>query len=527
MSDNIDAGNINGPDSCTDENIATSYGDDSMSRLNIVSQFAIDLINVTDKEELLWLVARDVVSKLGFVDCVIYELIEQEGVLVQQAAYGIKNPRQREIVNRLKIKIGDGVTGKVAKFGKPVIISDVSQESSYISDVASNLSEIAVPIIYSGKIYGVIDCEDPRKNYFNTTHLRSLVTVAAMLSSKLLQYEINEELSLSNQALNGELVRCKKIEQKLENHKLLLEEKVNQRTADLQASIDELIRETNLKIEAESELRANQEMLHQSAKMASIGVLAAGVAHEINNPIAFVKSNLQSIEDMLQDLLPIKEIAEVVDNHVSTDNMSEELRQKLLKKFDGLTAPSEVLTELPEMIDAALDGTSRVIQIVSELKEYSHQEIEGKTINDINLLLDKAAALAANELKYKATLIKEYSEELPALKCWGDKLIQVFLNLLVNAVQAMDSIGDIKIQTQLEGENIKVIICDSGCGMTEETRLRMFDPFFTTKSVGVGTGLGMHISYNIIDNHKGKISVVSELHKGTVITIILPIQAHK
>lgn len=527
LSDNIDADIINVNPPPADKRVANINGGDSESRLSILSQFAINLVDVTDKEELLWLVARDVVSKLGFVDCVIYEVIEQKGVLIQQAAYGIKNPHHKEIVNRLEIKIGDGVTGKVAKFGKSVIISDVSLESSYIADIVSNLSEIAVPVIYSGKIYGVIDCEDPRRDYFNKSHLRSLTTVAAMLSSKLLQYEINDELAQSNRALNAELVRCKKIERELENHKKLLEDKVDQRTADLQASIDELIRETHLKIEAESELRVNQEMLYQSAKMASIGVLAAGVAHEINNPIAFVKSNLQSIEEMLQDLSPIKEIATVVATHNSTDDMSEETRSKLLKKFDELADPVDVLTELPEIIDAALDGTDRVIQIVSELKEYSHQDIEEKTLNDINLLLDKAAALAANELKYKATLIKEYSDELPELKCWGDKLVQVFLNLLVNAVQAIDSKGDINIQTQLKGANIKIMICDSGCGMTEETRLRMFDPFFTTKSVGVGTGLGMHISYNIIENHKGKISVVSELHKGTAITIILPIHPHK
>ncbi len=522
MSDNIDADNINAEKSGIERNIANNSTGDSENQLNVLGQFAISLINVVDKDELLWLVAREVVSKLGFVDCVIYEVIEQRGILVQQAAYGIKNPRQNEIENRLEIKIGEGVTGRVAKLGKPVIISDVILESSYIEDLVQNLSEIAVPVIYGGKIYGVIDCEDPRRNYFGETHLRALTTVAAMLSSKLLQFEINEKLALSNNALNAELVRCKKIEKELENHQIHLEEKVQQRTADLQASIDELIVETNLKLNAESELRVNQEMLHQSAKMASIGVLAAGIAHEINNPISFVKSNLQSVEEMIQDLSPIKDVSSIAAQLNSTENISKEAVYELSTCLDRLSEPVELLNELPEIINAALDGTSRVIQIVSELKEYSHQEIENKTPQDVNLLLDKAAALAVNELKYKATVTKEYSE-LPDLNCWGDKLVQVFLNLLVNAVQAIESKGDILIKTQFQKQQIRISIFDSGVGMTDETRLRIFDPFYTTKPAGIGTGLGLSISYGIVQSYGGQIEVKSEVGTGTEFTIILPV----
>ncbi|MBV1908274.1 MAG: GAF domain-containing protein [Kangiellaceae bacterium] len=491
-------------------------------QLEVLSQFAVNLVNVTEKEQLYWLVAKDVVSKLSFVDCVIYELSVEKQCLIQKAASGIKNPYQYEIINRLEIPVGKGVTGSVALSGRSIIVSDASQESNYIVDIESNLSEIAVPIIYEGQIRGVIDCEDPHKDFFGQQHLRALTTVAAMLGSKLIQIDINTKLAVSNIELQEKIDYSKKVEKELEAHKVLLEQKVEQRTSDLQASIDELVTETHSKLEAEAELRDNQEMMHQSAKMASIGVLAAGVAHEINNPIAFIKSNLQSVREILEDLAPLRELYRLYFDRGELRTIDIAVQQKELEKIQFDDEPEELFEDLPEIISSSLDGTSRVIQIVSELKEFSHLDKETPKPENINELLDKAISLGTNELKYKANLKLNFTD-LPEIECWGDKLVQVFLNLLINAAQAIDKRGDITIKTTRFDNELTIEITDTGKGMSAETKEKMFDPFFTTKSVGVGTGLGMHISYKIIENHQGRIRVESVLGKGTSIFIKLPI----
>lgn len=496
--------------------MAETHYQTSEEQLDIFSQFAIDLVNIIDKDQLLWLVAREVVSKLGFVDCVIYEILQESGRLTQKAAYGIKNPYQEVIINHLEIPIGKGVTGTVAQSGEATIIADSSLDQNYIMDVESNFSEITVPIIYNKRVYGVIDCEDPRRDYFGQAHLRALETIAAMVSSKLLQFEMNTQLKDTNRALNEEIGKGKLIESKLKNHRDLLELEVERRTSDLQSWNDELIKEINNKLHAEAQMRSNEELLHQSAKMASIGILAAGMAHEINNPIAFVNSNLQSIEEMLEDLESTNDYHPSNNRREALDSIDKEV---LVKK----NKLAEFVQELPAMVKSALDGTSRVIQIVSELTEYCHQDAEGRAIQNINLLTDKAISLATNELKYKAHVNRYYSD-LSMVYCWGDKLVQVFLNLIVNAAQAIDDFGEINISTSQMNDSVIIRICDNGNGMSDETKEKIFDPFFTTKEVGIGTGLGMHISYNIVKNHNGKIRVRSELGKGTEISISIPVE---
>lgn len=494
----------------------------SDKQLEILSQFLVELVNVTDKNKLYWHVAKQVVSRLGFIDCVVYELDRNTNTLSQVAAHGNKNPTEDTILNPLVIPLGKGITGSVAVSGEPILVKDISREKRYICDIESNQSEICVPIIYNQQVMGVIDCEDPVKNKFTDHHLRALMMVSSMLAAKLLQYEINCELQQSNVALNQEIEKSRLAEQALLEHQNLLESKVKRRTRKLQLSIIEQTEETRQKLKAEANLRKNQTLLFQSSKMASIGVLAAGVAHEINNPMAFIQSNLQTLKDYLDDYTGLFELQRaLVDSTLSQKEDAEEIASQI-KQYQKQIQLDDINEEIDDILSSTLEGTSRVSKIVSELKDFAYQGNDEYVSYDINRIIDNALSIAMNNMKYKVKVITNYSS-LPPIKCQIDKLGQVFLNLLVNAAQAIEEQGEITIGTYSNEKNVLVKISDSGVGMSEEVREKIFDPFFTTKEVGVGTGLGLHISYNIIDNHGGTIEVKSKVNEGTSITVSLPI----
>lgn len=495
---------------------------DTDSQLNILNQFSIDMVDLTDKSQLYWHVAREVVSKLGFVDCVLYELDIENDVLIQKAAYGDKNPEEEEIVNLLTIPLGKGVTGTVALTGKPLIVEDTRSDERFIVDIQDNLSEICVPLIYAGKVRGVIDCENPHKAHFNQSHLRALTTVAAMLSAKLLQYDINQELQQTNLALNREVAKSKAAEQALREHRYQLESIVEQRTQALQKSLTDLEKEIENKLRAEEDLVRNQAILSQSAKMASIGLLAAGVAHEINNPMAFVQSNLQTLEEYIKDISYLLDIQSELTKKVLSDSAEAKLLAENIKSYQDSIGLSEIQANFTELIKIVLNGAQRVTRIVTELKEFAHEDIDTWQKSDINSLIDKALSIANNELKSKAKVVTDYAKDANAF-CFSDKLEQVFLNLLVNAAQSMKVYGEVIITTRHRTTEIEIEISDNGCGIPPEHLEKIFEPFFTTKEVGKGTGLGLHMAYNIIENHGGTILAKSQIGKGTTMTIRLPI----
>ena len=198
------------------------------------------------------------------------------------------------------------------------------------------------------------------------------------------------------------------------------------------------------------------------------------------------------------------------------DSTNNNLERKV-SSIDSL----EIKNDLTELVTIALEGTSRVIKIVAELREFSHQDEENPEKQNINTLIDKAISLVLNEIKYKAEIFREYGS-IPTIYCWGDKLVQVFINLLVNAAQSIEEKGEIKILTVVIDDYLNIEISDNGKGMDEKVQSKIFDPFYTTKEVGVGMGLGLHISYKIIENHGGYIKVKSKEGQGTSIKIQLP-----
>jgi two-component system NtrC family sensor kinase len=295
-----------------------------------------------------------------------------------------------------------------------------------------------------------------------------------------------------------------------------LEERVKQRTAAVEQANQQLLA-NNLQLKQLNEkLESAHTQLLQSEKMASIGQLAAGVAHEINNPIGYVHSNMASLDKYLRDIFGLLEAYERLEALVG-ERQAQEVTQ--LKQAVDLGFMRQ---DIVELMKESRDGIGRVKKIVQDLKDFSHQgggeQWQWAHLHDC---LESAHNIANSEIKYKAKVVKEYGE-IPDIQCLPSQLNQVFVNLLVNAAQAIDQNGAITLRTGAANEQVWVEISDTGQGIAPENLNRIFDPFFTTKPVGTGTGLGLSLSYSIVEKHGGRIEDRSELGKGTTFRIELP-----
>ncbi|PIQ89586.1 MAG: hypothetical protein COV72_02285 [Candidatus Omnitrophica bacterium CG11_big_fil_rev_8_21_14_0_20_42_13] len=277
--------------------------------------------------------------------------------------------------------------------------------------------------------------------------------------------------------------------------------------------------------DAYTELKAIQEKLLSAEKMASLGKLSAGIAHEINNPIGYVISNLSSLDKYVSDLLPLLRQYHDLDSLLS-GAINDELKkaidkiQDVKKKIDF----KYILDDLPKLIRETADGAQRVVRIIRDLKSFARKdEIELKEA-DINELIESALNIIWNEVKYKADVVKEYGK-LPVVFCHAQQITQVVMNIVVNAAQAIEEHGTITIKTYSKDKTVTIEISDTGTGMDEELQKMVFEPFFTTKKVGEGTGLGLAIVYGVIQKHKGSIEIKSRPGEGSTFIIRLPVNA--
>jgi two-component system NtrC family sensor kinase len=273
-----------------------------------------------------------------------------------------------------------------------------------------------------------------------------------------------------------------------------------------------------------TQLKERLEQAHlqllQSEKMSAIGQLAAGVAHELNNPIGFVHSNLGTLQKYVDDLLAIEaayvRVEQLPPSH-SGAALEDARRLKVACDYEY------IIDDLPKLIRESKEGLERVRRIILDLKDFSRSGENDWQWADLHACLDSTINIAWNELKYKADVERQYGE-LPKVRCLPSQLNQVFMNLLVNAAQAIEQRGRIVVRTaSLDGQSVWVEIEDSGQGLSPEVQKRLFEPFFTTKPVGQGTGLGLSISFNIIEKHQGRIDVRSTPGHGTTFRITLPV----
>jgi signal transduction histidine kinase len=337
---------------------------------------------------------------------------------------------------------------------------------------------------------------------------------ASIIEMALLSFGLADRINIlkrEKEASQAEALNiAKENERIIREQNVILELKVNERTHELHESLEDL--------------KQTQSQLVESEKMASLGQLTAGIAHEINNPINFVTSNINPLKRDVEMMLDVMATIETVSQSDATDA---EKKQKIADYKEEIDF-DYLVVEIKHLIKGIHEGASRTAEIVKGLKIFSRLDEDDLKKTDINEGIESTLTIANNLLNGYVKVITDYGG-LPLIECYAGKLNQVFLNILSNAIYAINKKfgdkqgGEIKVSTVNDGENVVITIADNGTGMTEEARKKIFEPFFTTKEVGEGTGLGMSIAYNTIKKHNGQILFNSVVGEGTQFILKIPI----
>ena len=297
-----------------------------------------------------------------------------------------------------------------------------------------------------------------------------------------------------------------------------LEERVKNRTDELRVARD-------ASEEALKKLQQTQAQLVQNDKMASVGQLSAGIAHEINNPTGFVLSNLKTLEEYINDIrCLITEYDTLLQKCIGISDEDVSCIVKNIEKFKEKIDVVFLLHDIAQIFKETQDGMRRISKIVRDMKEFSHAGSDKPEYTDVNKGLESTLNIVWNEIKYKAE-VKTLYGDIPHVMCYPQQLNQVFMNILVNAAHAIEGKGVITLRTFSENGNVVIEISDTGKGISPEHLSRIFEPFFTTKPVGMGTGLGLSVAYAIIKKHNGEITVDSKVGAGTRFQVCIPVEA--
>jgi two-component system, NtrC family, sensor kinase len=281
----------------------------------------------------------------------------------------------------------------------------------------------------------------------------------------------------------------------------------------------ELLRRNEELTELNRRLSMAQEQLLQAEKLASIGQLAAGVAHEINNPISFVFSNFGTLQAYIADLVRVLQLYEAAEAHIASPDVLAKIRD-VREQIDL----DFMLGDVGQLMNESREGIERVRKIVQDLKDFSRAGADQDwQWANLHSGIDSTLNIVNNEVKYKAEVVKDYGP-IPEVECLPSQLNQVIMNLIVNSAQAIGVRGRITIRTGTRDDRVWIEIADTGSGIPKAIQSRIFDPFFTTKPIGSGTGLGLSLSYGIIQKHHGSITVHSEPDQGSTFRIELPIK---
>jgi signal transduction histidine kinase len=275
--------------------------------------------------------------------------------------------------------------------------------------------------------------------------------------------------------------------------------------------------------QAQKDLDFTQAQLLESEKLASIGQLAAGVAHEINNPIGFISNNLEMLATYIDDYNKILGMYDVLMTAVQQGDLKKARSEaEDIKSFSKDIDLNYITNDLSKLFDQTQKGVERVEKIVKDLRIFAREDINAMSLFKVEEVIDSVLSIVYNELTFKADLKKTYAQT-PIIKGSPQRLGQVFINLLVNAADSIDKKGMVEIKTYVKDKNVCVDIKDTGKGIKKEYLNKIFDPFFTTKPVGQGTGLGLSVAYEIVKKYGGRIKVQSKEGEGSTFTVFLPI----
>ncbi len=468
--------------------------------VRVLQQVSSEINSTLDLDEIFDVVLRTMDELFGFHHSMIL-LLDATGETLSVAAsrgYGSQ-------ADGATVAVGTGLVGVVAKKRQMMRLGNLGRQRAYVSTIrqqmeqagrASELSEspalpglpdvegqIAIPLQIKDTLIGVFFVESVEQRVFSERD-EALITVVANQAASAIH---NARLYRAEAERSSELAEA---HERLKQLNETLEDRVRERTLELHR--------------ANRELRETQAQLLQSAKMAALGDLAAGVAHEINSPLGSIHSNA--------DLT--KRVAAVV-----REALTDETAASVVSRYPRL---EQALQSLEQATATTLVASDRIVRIVKSLRNFARLDEAERKKADLHEGIESTLTLLQHRLKRGIEVIRDFGE-LPQLVCSPNRMNQVFMNLLVNAIQAMDEHGTITIRTRLDGDQVVLQFADTGHGIPRENLERIFDPGFTTRGPGVGTGLGLPITFRIVEEHRGSIEASSEVGKGSEFTIRLPI----
>jgi predicted ATPase/signal transduction histidine kinase len=380
-----------------------------------------------------------------------------------------------------------------------VTLDDALKEELFNNDeyiIQKKLKSLfCMPLVYQNKLSGILYLEN---NLITGAFTSERVEMLKMLCGQIV-------ISVENARLYKDL----------EEYNRNLEVKVEKRTAEISQKNQQLsIQKEELNSTLEN-LKHSQVQLVQSEKMASLGQLVAGIAHEINNPVTYISAGVDSLKANLEDVMQVVDVY----HRITPVNVKEKLREidKLMEKVEY----KQAMQEINKLIESVQNGTKRTTEIVKGLRTFSRLDEDILKMADIHEGLDSTLILLHNKYKNRIEIVRNYGD-LPLVECYPGQLNQVFMNILANSIDAIEGTGTITIKTSSEYKLISISIRDTGKGIDSKQKEKIFEPFYTTKEPGRGTGLGLSISHGIIEKHNGKINFKSEAGQGTEFTITIP-----
>ena len=471
------------------------------TEVDVLRRIAQDVNTTLDLASIYDVVLRAMDECFGFHHSIIL-LLEDSSTLRVVASHGYEDQALGGTV-----AIGVGVIGMVAKRRRLMRMNHLRAQHAYFERIRSQMreagraaelgeliavpglpdadSQIAIPLVIKDRLIGVLSVESREPEPFSQ-HDETLVTIVASQVASAIQ---NALLYRAAEARSQELAEA---HDRLKQLNETLEDRVRTRTRELE--------------QANRELREAQAQLVRSSTMASLGMLAAGIAHEINTPMGAIRSNADVEQRAVRVIRGILRDASVAER---------------LGPQPRLERTLKILDDVNQVTHEAAQRVTTIVQSLKSFARLDHPELEWV---DLHEGIESTLTLIEHLIKERIEVVRSFGE-LPKVKCYASQINQVFANVLTNAVQAIEGSGRITISTAMDGSTAQISVTDTGSGIRSEHLERIFDPGFTTKGVGVGAGLGLSIAYRIIENHRGSIQVQSELGKGTTFTICLPIDS--
>lgn len=546
-------------------------GVSSDQQLQIINQFAKNLIRLSSGQDLIWHTVNEVVGHLGFTDCVIYLIDEERDILVQSAAYGPKSDNNRKIINAIEIPIGKGISGHVAKIGEPLLINDTESDDRYIPDLGSMFSEICVPIIDKGRLLGVIDCENQSKNHFTQEHLELLTTIASMLASRLAQWNVLEQLENTQIELAESEEKYRLLFEKSEDPMMLLTKNKFELCNDAAARVFEYAHSQEMqnihpsdasppmqpdaqtsfeKAEQMMQIAINQgvhrfEWIHRkkTGEDFPMEVTLTKVPYKGQPALYAVCRDITERKKM--DIALHQAVEKANDANQSKikflANMSHELRTPL----NAIIGFAEMMTEkvfgplgadkYEDYADNIHKSAKYLSNMINDILDLSVINSSENKINKCDVVIDEIitdcfAMISKLASDKGVDFTHDIQHGLEPVFADEQELKQILINLLANAVKFTPAGGSICLCVHAEKNHHVFKVTDTGCGIPE-ARLNtitdrfdrgQLDPFQAIE----GTGLGLAIVKSLVELHHGTLKIKSIVEKGTSVTFTIPYKNH-